>query len=518
MFRRTLIVPVFGRTVSQSRASQKLISLVAECDSLIKAGRGDQVAKRLASESLAKASREIRLPLANICRRVGLVKQGLRLLHPIVRNEKKLDVPANTAEISEYAVLLSRNGSVSEAIDLLTDVLSSPEARRTPDATLFMGFCYISNGDYSLAIPYLEDYLSSSAGDYSKLVARVNLSSAHLEMGEPEKAAALLDQTIEMAERATAHRLAANCFEQKARCYFLNEDFQQARLSLEQAASRLGSGFSFDHLLITKWRVIMKSIEENSTKPLIAFRQLAQEREHWVSIREADLFTIKIAFDQSLYDHLIFGTPLEAYRERVLKQFAAQPSESYRLGDPTADVYFDLETGSLRGRDSLDGNKVHQILTAMSRDFYVPQSVGSLFSAVYPDEHFNVESSPGKVRQILFRTNKWLANADLPCEIRFINGSYRLSIFGSFALRIPLKLASVDPMQARKRTIEKQFPGGTSFTAEEACTQVGWSRSTFHRFSQWAIKNGEIIKRGAGSAIKYEIASKQGSTDLKVGL
>ena len=55
-------------------------TLIQRCDAEIRAGHPQYVSRHLSSLNAARAPKEFRLPLANICRRAGLFTLGLRLL------------------------------------------------------------------------------------------------------------------------------------------------------------------------------------------------------------------------------------------------------------------------------------------------------------------------------------------------------------------------------------------------------------------------------------------------------
>jgi hypothetical protein len=134
--------------------------LISECDADIRAGRSAQAAKRLQQLNSVRVPREFRLPLANICRRAGLLNLGMRLLTPIVHPERaKAGVQATSAEMAEYGVLLHRLGATREALQ----TLDKADPRQVPDALLFRSFCHFSEWEFSGATKALEEYLKQEA-------------------------------------------------------------------------------------------------------------------------------------------------------------------------------------------------------------------------------------------------------------------------------------------------------------------------------------------------------------------
>jgi tetratricopeptide (TPR) repeat protein len=488
--------------MSRAGIDQKYQNLVTECDLRIKAGQINQVILTLSNLVIRQVPRSARQGLASCCRRVGLIGLGLRLLDPILRAQKFLDEPPTAGEECEFSVLLARNGSVQEALELLHKV----DSNRAPEALLYRGHCHILNWEYSEAIGCFKKFLSSSADEYSKLTARVNLISAYVVLFRMKEATDLLKETEELAQKAGAQRLLANCYELWGQIYFWENDFSGARRLLERAAEILDNSQSGDQLLILKTESIMNALELHSVNPLIQFRSMALQRKYWESVREADFFMLKIAQNQKQLDHLYFGTPKAAYRRRIEMLLGMRPSESYVLGSEKG-PQLNLQTGLVTGVEGLPlGKQVHQVISTLIRDFYAPISLGTLFYELYPDEYFDMETSPGRIRQAILRTRDWLQNHKIPALIRQSQGTYRFLITGDFGIRIERgSQQAVTPTLARWEQLKELFRPGVYFSSEQACQQLGWSRTTFRRVVDWACENERMSRSGAGKATVYQI-------------
>ena len=475
--------------------------LVADCDALLKQGRVGDVAKLISEISLAKIPRQMVQPLAKICRRAGLIDQGIRLLHPLVRGANSLAEPASVAETSEYAVLLSRNGSVAEALELLSKV----DPAKYPEAALYRAFCHISSWEYGEASAWLERFLASSADEYSKIIARVNLGAAYLATDRLAEAGVLLDETIRIGEASQAPRLVANSLEQKAHFWFRQDEFGKAREALARSAAILGEG-GYDRILVEKWKAIMSAIETKNLAPLAVFRQAAVEAKHFESVREADLFSLRVAGNQAVFDHLYFGTPFAGYRQWIRKHVDLEPSGSFVLGSESPTVVMDLETGEVRGGTAgiKSGKKVHQVFAALTRDFYVPRNMGSLFHELYPSEHYDIDSSPGRVRQAIHRARKWLEACGSPANIEFVNGSYAFAIVSSFGLKVPLERGSFEANEARWKLVLSQMKS-PEFSAAEVEKALSLSRTSVLQLMQWAIDGGRAERFGAEKQTRYRL-------------
>jgi tetratricopeptide (TPR) repeat protein len=473
--------------------------LLRNCDALIKTGKISEVTEVIRGLNLSQVPRKYRQPFGKICRRSGLVEFGLRLLHPIIRHEKLLETPASSAEICEYAVLLSRNGSIQEALVLLGSV----NFEAAPEALLYQGFCHVSNWNYRQAATDFERFLASQADSYSKLIARVNLTAAYIANGQLDLADHLLNEAIPIAHEHRALRLVGNCHELRAQVSFFKGDFAQARLELERSLEVFSESGSYDQLLIHKWQATMVAMETRSLEALSRFGEEALQKKHWESVRDTDFYRLKIEYNQKAFDHLIFGTPSQFYCDRVQNELNRRPSEFYIFGNEAGQI-FDLQTGRLAESDEISGTKIHQAISALLRDFYAPRNIGQLFAEIYPNDYFDIESSPNKVRQVLRRTRRWMEANLIPAEILEKKGSYQLVIRGDFGIRIPLQRDAFNTMSSQWQNLKVAFERNDKFTAEEVCRKLKISRSSFHRLSVWALENRFIKKTGSNKATVYE--------------
>lgn len=483
--------------------------LLSTCDVLIKAGKIGEVEEPLLALNFTSVPRKWLHAIAKLCRRAGLIEQGLRLLQPLIRNELSLNEPPTSQEVCEYAVLLSRNGSILEALKLLQGI----KILEAPESILYEGFCHVSGWNYSKAAACFEKYLQSSDDSYTKLIARVNLVAAYIATRQLEAADKLLNEAIDDAKSAGANRLVGNCFELAGQVAFFKGNFENARRELDRASKVFAQSGSYDELLIYKWRSTMQAMEEKSIEPLMRFRAHAVKKKHWESVRDTDFYRLKVSFDQNIFDHLIFGTPSEYYRERVLREIPQVPSAFINYGG-TEEPDFDLQTGRMkRSGPVIAGKKIHQVLNTLLKDFYAPLTVGSLFSEIYPEDYFDIDSSPLRVRQTLRRTRRWLELSEIPATIDESRGHYKLNFSASFVIRISLGRVSASTFEIQWQKIQELFPAGAAFSAEEAGLKLQISRTSFHRWLTWALDSNLVEKSGVNKATLYRIIS---NSSLKV--
>lgn len=484
------------------------------CEEDVRSGHAERVAVRLSQLSLNQIPREVRWPLANVCRRASLLTLGLKILSPVVRG----DQPATAREKAEYAVLLQRSGSVKEALGLLKEV----DAAQAPDASLFTAFCHFNRWDYALAVPVLRQYLSRALSPYQDLVGRVNLAAALLVTRETEEAETLLLRSLSDAKSIGATRLEGNLRELFAQLLLIKKDFASAEEQLETASQLFGNEQTLDQLFVQKWRAILESHRTGHATSLERFRENAVRFGDQESVREADLYLVKVKFETERFHHLYFGSPLAGYRARIGRELALAPlPPSYRFGDSTANHALDLSTGDLTfgpgTKEQLkNGKKIHQVLEVLLRDFYRPLSIGALFAELFPDEYFDIYSSPGRVHQILRRARAWLKSSAIPVEILEKNGCYRIHVTGSFAFIVPLEKNGVDLHAASLAKLLQL--GHLSFQASDVRESLNMSATSFRRFADWAMEQGYLVRIGQSRQTRYQICAPDSSVSRSAQL
>ncbi|MGE3682988.1 MAG: tetratricopeptide repeat protein [Bdellovibrionales bacterium] len=285
--------------------------LVDECEADIRAGRIARVAAKFKTLNRTKIPREWCVQLAKLCRRAGLNSLGLRILTPIVQSQQRPQSQEPTgAELAEYAILLQRNGSVQEALKILS--LTSLES--LPETHLYKAFCYFSRWEYELSLQSLETYFKGELSKYERLTGLVNLAAAYTITGRHDMALASAQHSLELARLGGHVRLEANSLELLAQIHLQAGENANASRCIYEALKLLDAADVHDTLFLRKWLSWIKAIELNSPAPLRALREEAIQRRHWETAREADMLSLRIAFDSKLYAHLVFGTPYPAYR------------------------------------------------------------------------------------------------------------------------------------------------------------------------------------------------------------
>src|SRR4051812_1525336 len=121
------------------------IQFIQSCDDLLRAGRINDVVRKLKKINSRQIDDRQRLPIARLCRRAGVASLGLKIMAPLVREAlADLNYRGLEASIAEYAILLQRNGVTEEALKILKRL----DPKVVPEANLYTAFCYVSRWDY----------------------------------------------------------------------------------------------------------------------------------------------------------------------------------------------------------------------------------------------------------------------------------------------------------------------------------------------------------------------------------
>lgn len=477
--------------------------LVVQCENALRSGKVTFASEHLRLVKPQQVPREYQLPLANLCRRCGLCNEGLRLLSSLVRPADGMIPSATIAERAEYAMLLMKIGSIHEAKAMLAEL----SGETLPEAEMYQAFCEMALWNYEATIPLLKKYLSRGKDPYQAMVARVNLAAALIWTEHFTEAHGLLDDLISETEQNRSFRLLANVMELRSQLYLQLVDYEACEHSLKEARKILISHSTSDQLFISKWSAICSGLKTKSLAPLQNFRTEALSRQHWETVRECDFFSLKISFNDEDFQKLFCGTPYESYRVKVCRALdKPRPAGLYQWGTKNG-PFLDLQTANQTAPHALKGGKkIHQLLSALLRDFYKPISLGAVFNDLFPDEYYNVFSSPTRIHQIISRTRRFFEQSELPVKIETLEAGFLLRIDGSFSFHVPFDRTSVAGPQSQIEKL-KQFapPGQEAFSADQVSQVLQLSRPTARRILKWGVENSKIIKIGAGPTTRYKL-------------
>ncbi len=475
--------------------------LIEECEALLRAGQLSEAGAKMKTASSNSIPRNLCLQVANICRRAQLDGIALRILSPVVRSDNPAITQPKADEIAEYAASLQKIGAVNEAISLLENV----DREKVPAANLYLAFCLFRQWDYAGAIPHLQQFIKVESDPYKKLVGSVNLAAAMATSLDLPAAHTVLDEAMQAAVSGNHTRLLSNCHELRAQLGLAANNFAQAREELTLARKLLPQGF--DAFFVRKWSAIVNSLESRDSSFLLNLAPAAEAQGDWECLREIDFFRLKLNFDQPLFDHLMFGTPFEAYRKRVELDLKARPTaESYLLGSKDAPC-FDAGSGDFTGITlKYPGKTLHQLAAILLSDFYKPWSLGEIFSQLFPQEYYNAFSSANRVHQLLWRLRKWLSENNVPARLVEAGGKFSLRIEGPFAFSVPYQRLQTTEHALEIHKIKGTFGTEQWFSQRDVRSKLQMSSASFKRLASWAVKENRFERAGNGRSTVYKIA------------
>lgn len=467
--------------------------LIQQCDSDIRSGHSLRVAQRLAKLNIARVERPWRLPLAKICRRAGLLSIGLELLNPLVHGRFKDGQSASAAELAEYGVLLMRYGAVSEAVALLQKLDSSV----APEALLYRSYALFINWEFESAIPLLQQYLIQPLSSYNQSVGQTNLAFALTESRRHGDALRLTEEIIKATQSEGNLSLQGTCRALRAQVFVQERDFQTAREEIKRGEALHSLSPSNDHFLLKKWGLILEGLESKRLAPFNELRRLAIQSHNWEAWREADMFSLLVHHSEELFVHLYFGSPIPGLRERMKVELGGVPKRTVYVLGAKDSPRFDLRTGQIGGETVVKpGKKEHQLLQVLLKDFYRPLRIGGLFAELFPNEHFDLISSPVRVHQILRRTRGLLKKVAAPVGIDEANEYYSLNLSGPFSFRLTLDGGRTDSMESQFERIRSSCGENRPFSVRDLRERMGISEATAHRLIKWGIANARLERTG----------------------
>lgn len=472
--------------------------LIQECDDWIRSGQLARCAAALQQLKSTRVPSNYRRELAVIARRIGQPQVGLRLLTPLFRLGFE---GARPTDLAEYAVLLQRCGANREAMSLLSKVNEA----QVPEASLYRAFAHFNLWEYEKSIPHLVQYLGADISTYARSVGRVNLADAFLFTERYDAAEYLLEELVAELSPLKLNRLLGNCYEMLGQLHIIRGNFSKAEELLARAEGILGQTGALDGFYISRWQSILQSFKQKDVAPLMAFRERAKTKCEFESVRQTDFFRLKVSFDTDVFHALYFGTPYPAYREKMTRAFGGEPRvESYVWG-PTKGGRVNVRDARINGRElEFKGLKSHALLVALSEDFYRPIRTTEIFAALWPNEHFNVFSSPQRVHQVVARTRRHFEQHGLDLKISQSPFGYKIDIGEKTALEIPSIHAPAINYERLLFDLQRASPQG--FTKHSALTELGLSASAFRRFCSWAVHDGRVQKFGASTNTRYTFA------------
>lgn len=494
--------------------------LYQKLDALVVAGAHGECRKILRTFQPTKIPREWAPQFGELGFRVQDRIYTLKTLHRFIHPENSFAEKATDKEKVIYASALLGLGAINEAQGILNQIKVDEE----PEALFYGAGVHFYDWNYPASLPLLKKYISSEKiSSYRRLVGKINLAAAAVQISDWKFASDLLDQIIVECETQSYILLLGNCFELQAQIQLYQGFYDQALGFLEKARGYLKDQKGLYSLFVEKWSCICLCLKTKSHQELQNLRNLrskAHEAGHWISVRECDLFEAMVTRNPDLVRKLIMGSPAYAYRQRVRKLYGENINAKGRyfwlLGDSgesdstdcTPSVVFDPYEKSGGSEALFEKPLLLSLFSALTEDFYKPCHLGLLFQKIYPEEKFNPFTSPARVLQLLRRLNHWFADNQAPIKVAFKKSEFRiirrLSEAGSVGVVIQRgkSLSTMEGKTAQLQAVLKE----KSFSAVQVSEVLGISLNSAREIISQNLHMGKLLSQGRGRSLRYNFS------------
>ncbi len=412
-----------SRTLKHPRIQIQFQSELHHTDALIREGRIEEASLALRSlQSHPPRSATLRAQLAAQLQRVGRPGDALRLLRLSTQriwepHERDLEL------VIEYASSLCQLRALTSALR----VLSQKGVLVHPKTQFILGVTYMSSWDYEQALNRFKDFhrlAPSPRWDYEKLVADVNILACHINLAQWQNAIQALDALSASLQKTPYNRLLKNVFELSIQIKVLSgQSIPASIVSRFKSVHFAQESRVIDDVFIKKWNLIkaLKQGEPNARDHVLDFIEWGRRENNPELVRDLEFFLAKHDGDQNRLTKVFFGTPYKAYLKRFHSDQLHHQCFTLSLGEAAADATsFNLDEFIMRENLSVPA----LALAASLKDFYRTPGLVEVFCDVYPDEHFNPYSSPGKIHQAIFRLNALMRKLKVPFQISTSGWNY----------------------------------------------------------------------------------------------
>ncbi len=485
------------------------------------AGQVAQVRESISDLRREKIPHKLLYRVADLSRRAGVPALGLRVLRPIVRDEKPSSAKENPREKALYSALLTMVGASDEALEILGELKDS-----VAESLFYTALAHVSQWNYPAALPLLEAYIKrGEINDYQRMVGKLNLLSCYVFCEKFAEAEVLFNEVLITTREKGWLLLQGIALENGARLRMDQGQWDQALAPLEEAANVLRDSTNVQ-LFVKKWKALMplrrNGARAETLDPVRELRAEAMKIGHFETVRDCDYYLALATSHQDLFNRLYFGTPFAAFRDRLLRKAGlsyVRPTTYLLMGDGLAkpERIFDLQVGTeVDGTAKLKaGQKLHLLLRGLCRDFYRPVLIGTLFGSVCPGEFYDPANATKKVDELVRRLRLWIKESELPFEVVVENNSYRLSNLGFVALRVADPIGEMSsavveaPLNFNLQKVRQRLENDDFSCAHVAEILELSTRRASTLLSQ-AVQAGELSRSGEGRATRYRFTTNRG--------
>ncbi len=480
-------------------------------DQKIKSAQGKSVKVELLQLNLKSVPREKMAEVADLARRLNLSKLILRLLTQLMHAPTLHNNGVSDFEIALYALALARIGAYKESSEYL-EKLNNSEKK----ILLVKASAWISQWNYKKAKSIYKTLLNNSElSPYEDKIVKINLASCLVEQANFESAVTLLQ---EFDGLKSSHRLLyGNSLELLAQAYFGLGNMQMAEQIINLSITLLEEADEDYSLFAKKWlSIIQATVNTELPQSWNQVRAQALKSKDYETLRDLDLYQSCLTNDKELFLKVFFGSSFSSYRKRALKKYGHDheiPKHFFLRVDDHLDftTTLDLETGQFSNSVSTSGLPQLQLklLRELTRDFYRPFSVGELFSALYPDERFDIYSSPHRLFQLVRNLRKFLHQIEGSPRIEMKNGNYRLFL-GTTQIKVSLNYPPrnySDPFEKQLMTYLKHKVL-SPFNRTDLQSHLGLSKTRAVEVLKVGLKLRLIRREKAGNQAWYHAYPK----------
>lgn len=369
----------------------------------------------------------LRSDFAQLARRAHLYKEAIKILQDKIYGVSQVE----TKDILEYASSLRKLGMVHQCLELLKRAPSHKEK------LLHEAYCYVHLWEYEKASYAFSGFLHQEGlTQRDVLVAKLNLIACFVYMGDGTAAMDLL-HSIESHCRRDFHQFYLNCLELRGQIYLQQGEYQHAMNVLTEASVLAGKEKGTTTLFIEKWKLIAQaSIQNTANLPhdFAVFKKRVRAQGHWETLRDVDYHLAKLTGNDALANYVYFGTPFDSFKRRVASSGAhLQKVFTWSQG---SEIRHHLDPMDTRLEVVPFGLIQHRLLLVLLSDFYRPWSIARIFDSLFPNEIYDVDSSPKRIYALIKKIQDSLTQLQWPYELQSTVHGYRLRLKDGGSLSI----------------------------------------------------------------------------------
>jgi hypothetical protein len=288
----------------------------------------------------------------------------------------------------------------------------------------------------------------------------------------------------------------------------------EALTCIEKSRSFLNLAHGRYQLYLRKWEEIcdfrIHEEKEKLAARLTALRQESYRNQEWELLRECDLHEALLLKKSDLLTHVLVGSPYLHYRNKILKKVSSwyRVAGTYDRSPAHFEKSLHLSTGADdQGRIILKpGQKLHRLISFLAADFYKPAPIPEIFNQVFPEERFNIETSPHRLRELTRRLRNQGEKSGYRFRLDAREGCYVLNLQEGNC-RMIYDLAPA-PSADFSESLAQIF-GNNYFSSKDVSAKLKIPHTTVYRNLKVLVEKGEICRAGTGNQTKYFIPGKK---------